>query len=541
MADLTTRIWFSDGTSYTWPEQQAGVGTAFGICFPGGGTRAMCAAMGQLRGMIAAGILNSGSSNPDYISCVSGGSWAAAAWTYYTGNISDDDFLGTPIDPAAITWSGLGTLSDTNLGSGALQNLGDALDNAHKAMVPNDLLWASAVGQVFFSRYGLYTLNSPAYFSFDATTVQDIVNANPSLSGATFHTVRSSSSYNIPYLLINATLDGPTVSAPYNPDPLVMITYSPLYCGVPFQQTIKYPLTSNPGTDRLALVGGGFIEPFAWGSTQPSSSGASNGTTSVGAPDTPFELVNASGTSSSAFAETFEKIKLLGSLLPEETYWPPQASGDQTAAQTFEFGDGGNLENYGLIPLLMRGVKKVILFVNTEVSLNLDYDPTSGSATSKDIDPNLPVLFGIPVTSGGNPAATVNQVFETSDYAPLVQALQAAKKTGDAIIVSSTHTIQQNDWWGIPANFGTIEILWVYLDQVSAWQSQLTDSMVISELNKGDFGAFPRFPNYLTVDENKIPPDSLTELTAVQVNLLADLTCWVVRNYSSSFTTFISG
>src|SRR5688572_12909099 len=105
MSNFTTRIWFSDGTTYTWPEQQAGVQPNVGVCFPGGGTRALTAAMGQLRALVNQNIIQ----NIDYMSCVSGGSWACAAFAYYdpTPGITDDDFLGTPIDPADITQDGL--------------------------------------------------------------------------------------------------------------------------------------------------------------------------------------------------------------------------------------------------------------------------------------------------------------------------------------------------------------------------------------------------------------------------------------------------
>ena len=202
-----------------------------------------------------------------------------------------------------------------------------------------------------------------------------------------------------------------------------------------------------------------------------------------------------------------------------------------------EFGDGGNLENYGLIPLVMRGVQKIILFVNTEVPLNPSYVPSTNGATSTDIDPNLPVLFGVPVTSGGNAAANGNQIFNASDFVTLVTKLQSLKASGAAMIVSMTHEVLANTSWGV--NAGSVEILWVYLDQVTDWSSQLTDSWVISELGKGTSGAFANFPNYKTVDEDGT--GTLTQLTPQQVNLLADLTCWVVRQNATQFTSFISG
>src|SRR5688572_1149137 len=97
---FTTQVWYSNGMSYTWPEQQAGVQPNVGICFPGGGTRALCATMGQLRGLLSFDFLK----HVDYISCVSGGSWASTAFTYYqAGASSDEEFLGPITEPADIT------------------------------------------------------------------------------------------------------------------------------------------------------------------------------------------------------------------------------------------------------------------------------------------------------------------------------------------------------------------------------------------------------------------------------------------------------
>lgn len=538
-ATFTTRVWYSNGMSYTWPEQQAGVQPNVGICFPGGGTRALCATMGQLRGLLSFDALK----HVDYISCVSGGSWASGAFTYYqAGGNSDAELLGPITDPKDITLHGLSTVPTSSLGWGATQDLGDALDAQHDAGVPDDLLWAAAVGQLFFARFGLFDPKNPSYFSLDAATVAEIKAANPSLANATFNVVRQPSNYKLPYLLINGTIDGPTATTPYDPDRLVMITYSPLYSGIPFQQTVVYPMAKAWAAKAQvsALVGGGFIQSFAWGCDAPAAP-STTGSVTVGAPKSVFTLAEASGTSSSAFAAILEKIKGLDDLLPEQNYWPPVASGKQPPAQLFDFGDGGNLENYGLIPLIMRGVKKVLLFINTETPLDTYYDPATGKAKESELDSSLPALFGIPVTSPfGASEPDYNQVFPSSDYAPLVQALQTLKRNGQPMVVSKTHTILQNDFWGVPAG-GTIDILYVYLDKVEAWKSQIRDEVVKADLDAGDLGSFAHFPNYKTIDENLDPPWSLTQLSPKQVNLLADLTCWVVLQNQSTIEAFING
>ncbi|HEY0158196.1 MAG TPA: hypothetical protein VGF28_13010 [Thermoanaerobaculia bacterium] len=546
---MTTSVWYSQGQSYVWPEQQAGVKPGVGVCFSGGGTRALSAAMGQLRALISLGLMN----DIDYISSVSGGSWAATAFTYYNaGAANDAELLGAITEPSGITIDKLKVLPTTSLGWGATLNLGDELDDAHREGAPDDLLWAATIGHVFFSRFGLYDPKDPAYFSLDEATVAKIRAANPSLAGATFHTVRQPSGYRMPYLLINATIDGPTAHAPYNPDQLLMITYSPLYSGVPFQQTMSYPVAKTGGLKPppvKAVVGGGFIESFAWGCSAPTAP-AVDGAVTVAAPEHVFTVAAASATSSSAYAALLEKIKLLDGLLPEQNYWPPSLAEPQVPAQLFDFGDGGNLENYGVIPLLMRGVKKVVVFMNTEQPMNPDYDPTQKTYES-DIDSSLVSLFGVPVYSrtlfSTSLVPDFNQVFPSADYAGVVNALQALRKAGQPMVYQTSHVLQENRYWGLPGG-ATVDVLYVYLDKVEAWQSQITDEVVRAELALGDLGMFPHFPNYHTIDENLIPtigehlpsPWGLTELTAQQVNLLADLTCWVVRNSGGAFQSFIS-
>ncbi|HYI08467.1 MAG TPA: hypothetical protein VEK57_05325 [Thermoanaerobaculia bacterium] len=546
MADntFTTEVWYSQSQAmtYPWPEQQAGVKANVGVCFSGGGTRALSATMGQLRALLSLNLLSS----IDYISCVSGGSWASTAFVYYNeGATSDAEFLGAITEPKDITLDALKVISTSSLGWGATQNLGDALDAAHRAGVSDKLLWAAAVGQLFFARFGLYDPNNPSYFSLDDATVAKIRAANPSLAAAPFHTVRTPAGYTMPYLLINATIDGPTAHAPYNPDQLLEVTYSPLYSGIPFQQTMSYPVAKTAGLKPppvTAVVGGGFIQSFAWGCDAPETpAAASGGSVTVGAPASVFSLVDASGASSSAYAAILEKIKFLDGLLPEQNYWPPMATAPQTPAQLFDFGDGGNLENYGIIPLLMRGVKKVVVFINTETPMNVNYDPTQ-KTDENDLDEELPALFGIPVyshdfSSTKKLAPDYNQVFPTADYAAVIQALQALKKQGQPMVFHKTHVLQKNTYWGLAAG-GIVDVMYVYLDEVQTWRAQLTDHALRTELDLRDLGMFPHFPNYHTIDENIIPtpgekiipPWNLTEFTPQQVNLLADLTCWVVRN-----------
>src|SRR4051794_17191246 len=92
---LNARIWpMSQSDRSSFPEEELPgwpypYTTNTGLCFSGGGSRALSAAMGQMRGLRELGLL----SRARYISCVSGGSWASTAYTFLPSFITDDDFL----------------------------------------------------------------------------------------------------------------------------------------------------------------------------------------------------------------------------------------------------------------------------------------------------------------------------------------------------------------------------------------------------------------------------------------------------------------
>ena len=78
----------SSPTSYDielFPTSSASNPGTVGLCFSGGGSRALTAALGAYRGLTALGLMEKVS----FISSVSGGTWASAAYTYLPSAISD--------------------------------------------------------------------------------------------------------------------------------------------------------------------------------------------------------------------------------------------------------------------------------------------------------------------------------------------------------------------------------------------------------------------------------------------------------------------
>ena len=644
---FNTKVWLSDGTKFDFAEKGNGVKQDTGVCFSGGGTRSLSATTGQLRGLRELGLID----KIDYISCVSGGSWASALYTYYktdpagqNGPIDDDKFLGPVTAPGDIVVNKPGNPADNWLGYDGPERLGTTATNSlAKALLetvfewwedylktnnlsrwnprnwkkpfahlPWNQLWIAAVGKTFFKPFGLFELQNPfdpasvrqqPFFSKDDTTVAEIRarnRGNSIIDQARFDTVRNEEGKR-PYLVVNACLIGPANRGPFNPEQPVAMEYTPLYVGSvysPRGTTIDYGGTAD---DRL-LVGGGTVEPFAYGGAKPTADPSECDPpdpralcATVPIPADPFTVAEASGTSSSAFAGLIEEdprrfidhlhlkrlqkivLKyLVGELLdhsrvddgirklsPKADYWPPTAENGQDARR-FAFGDGGVLENYGLIALLRRKVKNIVVFINTPVPLKVNYDPPTpptapNPPTGSDLDGGLPPLFGYPIQSTGTYTHN-NQVFAKGEFAEVFNKLKAAKQNGKTMIAKCVHTVAENTWWGVdgvrldsngelPADTTVspdqqVTILWVYSDRVEEWENQLPQTkfaagdlgeVTLKEaIEKGNpssgnpEGPFQKFPNYKTIGQNS--EHELVELTPMQVNLLADLSCWCITN-----------
>ena len=273
------------------------------------------------------------------------------------------------------------------------------------------------------------------------------------------------------------------------------------------------------GGDAGEPVGGGYVESFAMGGTVAASSPGADGLLAVSLPERPFGLADAVG-ATSAFrsgdrgAETYARVPV----------WP---GGERTSTPGVALTDGGDLENYGLVALLRRGVRALVVCINTLWPLDLAFDPEGwpddlGEASSgrRALDPFLAPLFGAP-----DPRFPHNQVFPRADFAEVVGRLQAARRTGGPVVALTSHEVQANPHWGLEGG-GVARVCWVYNDQVPAWESQLP-AAVGDQIQAGraatPAGPYRHFPHYLTRGQN---PGALVALTAEQSNLLAHLTCW---------------
>ena len=514
-----------------------------GVCISGGGSRSLAAAMGELRGLEALGLLP----QIGWLSTVSGGTWAGTLYNWAPAEISDAELLGPlELDPSRLRWDSgsaaddLGMLDAHAIGSAATrlgleEMLAKAIELYHRGVAVSEL-WPRAIGELVLAPFDLGD-TPQRYFSWTPGWLErQILADNPALRASDFLLTRPDR----PYLVTNSTLFYPpnppaSLAAPVRPaggggpaNPWEVgydFETTPIAAGLP----PAFPNAGPPIPDHPASsdLGGGWIDPFALGSIAPSTV-TTDGRFRVPTPPNRFRLSDLAGLSSVAFVYDLldlahqRGIHFLDDMVPETVYWPVHRAAHlpRNAARPYLFGDGGNLENQGLMALLRRRLQKVLAFVNTETQLSM-------SGNEVVVDSDLPPLFGLEWSESANAYIDIspdspfrnNQVFDRATFDDLRQQLWHRAQLGaPAMAVQKNVPVLANEHFGVPA--GTTDLLWFYLHPVNAWRQQLHDTVKIAmDLEPLDYGMFP---NYYTVDQ--------LHLNARQVNLLAHLTSWNVAS-----------
>jgi hypothetical protein len=473
------------------------------------------------------------------ISCVSGGSWFGAPFSFAPGSFTVTELLGDETAPGDITVSGLQSIAPGCLGT-ALLNLSDIALGAlvsyylyeyHEGYLLFDKIWARCLNDLILWPFAL--ADTSTYFSLNSATVNQIVKNNPGLSQTNFYTLRD----NQPYLIIGGTQVYPTASsaqrgdlAHSKPHPRTKASttavtlpgqvyrhfeYSPAYVGT--AQLI--PGVGCGGAD----FGGGFLQSFGFDSAAPASP-PQNNLAQVPTPSYQFLLSDAIGSSSSAIAAYLDEFGL-DPVFPEFSYWPLVNIGKEQAC-TYSFGDGGILENTGIVPLLRRQYKVIFAFVNSPYPVG-----SADNGCYKGVDGQITRLFGfIPPNDFGNSQNT--QIFPSSQFDTVLTGLTNSKASGSVVVAAGSFTIQTPNNFGLEAYPGNGEVLifWLYNDLNKGWAKQLQPSVQTLLTSTKPSNYMANFPNYDTVFQNQ---DELLLLTAQQVNLLADMWSY---NIISGFT-----
>jgi len=296
------------------------------------------------------------------------------------------------------------------------------------------------------------------------------------------------------------------------------------------------------------LVGGGFVESFAFGGSWKSLDVQGSNQASfaeIRSAPTPFSLGHAVGISSAQFADEASMYGFSQILNPRISY-AGIADGnlEQQATRLFQFGDGGTLENTGVVAMVQSGANKLVSLINTWAPLanTSDLDlcnippgtdlsrPTSGAASS-----DLGALFGFATGAAVNEYIANNHIFASEQYGPLLCKLQTLRDAGRPAIVAQNLTTVNNTWWNIPAG-RDVEILCVYLERIADFTDQLPED-TRAEIAKGDQGTLRNYPFFDTLLQN---PPELIALTMSQANLLGSHFEFAVTQTADLFKGFLA-
>lgn len=487
------------------PKSHLGIKNA--LAFSGGGSRSLSLTVGGLRALHNLGVLP----KVDAISGVSGGAWATAIFMF--SNMSLPELLGAATAPSELTLRKLAEQSaSSRLGWAATRSMWESsvLDPTSEAL--REERWGAFVAASLLQPFGL---DKDQYMAASAAEVERITALNPSLKGERFLLPAEGR----PRLYIM----GGTILSPYGYSAdgrdAMDIQMSPDFTGSPVARNTRYIKYGTPPVDRT--VGGGFMETFAMGAEPGTRNGLLE--TDMQSPGSAFSLKKALSISSAAFASKFNG-QMGESLNPRLHYWPILPAEQQEECHTsldYEFGDGGNMENAGVLPLLQRGASNIIWFINTDTGVSKVPDFCSEQtphSTVADfagkVTNQLTDKFGFGTDDASAGFLAHNQVFAQEELAPLLCNFQMLRAVGKPMVVKLAQKVLPNAEWGINGG-NTVNMTYVYNEYSENFVSSLPKE-TRDEIKSGSM--FSKYPFFATVHQQS---GEFTAYTMEQVNLLA--------------------
>jgi hypothetical protein len=582
-------------------KSQASTTPVTAVCLSGGGSRALTCALGQLSALNNLPAPHDAGetllSQFQYISSVSGGTWASVLYTFLPSNISDSDFLIAPAAPNALTAAAMATMGSLCLGLVPQQfNISAIADylgvlwhwGFFDPLGPDirNWFWIAGVGELVLKPFGLYNAayssNAPyllpdRFFSLSAAYVQqNITSENPTLTPSSFYTCQS----NRPTLIVNTNLIQSFTE-----------TESPQ---IPVQATARATGVPGESPDKT-IVGRGSVESFAFTSTLRGA--GPNSQTAMVDLSRRYSLCDITGCSSAFFAELLlhyinvaiddvvaevvrkfhlspwasgllkAALQLLidskaSEVVPQYNYWPlGQVSQPQNT--TRGFSDGGSFDNTGILGLLAQtNANRIVAFVNSETPLGM-----SGSQVV--VDTALPPLFGSYYPDSGPPYVSYGgmspsqplsyvQVFgnANNELDALCHGLYDASCGGanqDSSLGTYTAAFTQtlvtvdNPVANIAAG-RQVTVVWVYNNRVNDWQKQITDASLLTDLTNGQSNENANGTLINNSGSGTGPLANFPNYYTVEqiylppeaVNMLAQLSAWNVQQIQSQIDAFLS-
>jgi len=511
---------------------------SFGISFSGGGTRAATATLGELRALDSLGWID----KAQYIATNSGGAWTSVPYTYLPDSLDERRFLGQYVPPAAITDAILEQEDDELSMASAIYHakILDLRDLKRVgALWRGDESYSNLVNRIFLRPFGLH--ERERFFTLDENSRASILEGNAEFSRDDFYVVERQRPF---LILVGTMLERATSDAP---DERHLFEVTPLYAGAR-----REVLSSDEDNESPVTYGGGYVEPFGYDSYAPESPQVDGrwmvrlkGKPELG--DLPsntryrFTLADAIGMSSAAPAVTMAGMNLGNTIFADFRHWgigrEGSSSNPESGADARELphGDGGDIDNLALLPLLARQVQNILVFVNTGTPFRPShYGGEPVSATRIGGEPVSPEHIGgfaehshmvddviSLFTSIGD--LQYNTVFDngTEELGKLATAFRERQERGEPLVHCQTYRVMDNPRQSIAAY--QPNICWVYLERAADWVEQISEPGELTEELRSGTGKFENFPHYRTFGEQG---PLFIDLDQERVHAMSNLTAW---------------
>lgn len=477
-----------------------------GLALSGGGTRAAVVATGILRTLDAWGLLP----HIRVVSAVSGAAWATVPFTYLPPRFDRAAFLGRyEPDPSALDGGPRagaaaidrvdpadGLYPYTRLGMSSLALSAKAI-GGRLQRIESRRLWIRLISEQVLTHWGLADFDEAhrarSFFAADAEAAAALRAACPGLPD-TVHLVRPDVA---PLMVTQAAMR--VVGADGEPT-LAPLTITPRYAGV---------IGHGIGTLDGRAVGGGAFDAVAFGGRWIDGP-AHRPTVELAEP---LSLAAVTGIASVFYGDALADrgIELLN---PAALYFAP--GWQPPAGHEAQMIDAGAVECSGIAGLLaFDEVDAIIAAVSPPTALKSDGPDVV-------VDRQIAALFGYreydektgwrryDEPGGGNPDYGHSQVFPSEDFPPLVEALGARHRAGDAAIVAATHRVLDNPRFAVRGG-RTVRVVWSVLAESRIWSKRLRPPV---RLHQG-----PSFPNISTM---------FTALPTPTCQLLAHYAGWML-------------
>eukprot|EP00924_Labyrinthula_sp_SR-Ha-C_P001302 snap_masked-scaffold_7-processed-gene-19.51-mRNA-1 protein AED:1.00 eAED:1.00 QI:0/-1/0/0/-1/1/1/0/565 len=479
----------------------------FGICFSGGGARSSSLTTGYLRGLKQTGLL----SKVDYISCVSGGSWASSIYTFSNGD--DDSILGRHVNPSELTEEYLekksaGLIADlvtTNNFVGFVDFFIGVLCDARRKV------WSDLIAENFLSPFRLN--NGLIFESYDH--VKSFLERNPFVKEK-FIVPKSSK----PFLIINSTVFS---SSECKPNQGLNLQITPLYSGVTTTR-------QNSGSHFIETCGL-YSKTKTVSTKRRKRSWEPKPAINERVASELFTLEDAIGASSCAYVTEGSGFS-----------WFVPSLEKPSSKKVEQLGDGGIIDNIGLLPLLQRKISSISCFINTYIPLEkrkirelAEDDDIEQSLLLNLAAPEFLSYFGVFENNEQQWFYKRNQVFETKELVHVLKLMLKNYARGKGAVAQVKLEVIENDFWNIRHGFSA-DVFFVYNERCLNFESELPHETYMKIAKKQTSSEFTSHPHYSTLFQNS----EVFSLSKPQVQILSAQAEFLIQENCKEFKSLLS-